>query len=114
MVLMDTALDLIPPNTATTEFIWVSSFCHENITIFEMILFNVFWQHLDGLDFQQVQVSILYVSHAQIGNLDSLFTTELSALCNAGSNISELTERGYFEPSEIFPWIAEHRDEGRG
>src|SRR6266850_2787794 len=111
MVLMDAAFDFTSPNAAPPKLVWISSLSHENIAIFEAVFAEIFRQHRDGLDLRQVQKSILDVSDTQVRSLDNLFVPEVSALRNTGSNISELTERGYFKSSGIFPWIAEQRNE---
>jgi hypothetical protein len=51
VILMDAPFDFTSPDAATTKFIRVSSLSHENVAIFEVVLFNVIWQHLNGLNF---------------------------------------------------------------
>ena len=64
MVLMDTRVDLPPPNRASTQLVSVSAFGHEDVAGLQAVLANLRSQNLNLLDFRQIKVASLDVCHA--------------------------------------------------
>ncbi|KUR79075.1 hypothetical protein AQZ49_06595 [Novosphingobium sp. FSW06-99] len=88
VILVNTQVQFASPNETTTQFIKIAAFGENHISIVQSVPLHFTSTDLDRLHFAQIEVTILHVGHAQIGDFNRIGITEFSAFRGAGLHLS--------------------------